>query len=382
MVIVLTKIDFKTNFIQLARSLHGDSYDYSGIDGLLKRNDTIPIKHNHCGNVTYVHAGHHVSNNIKPGYGCNVCFTGKVTTESFVKKCKLRYGDKFDYSKTVYIHPKIEIEFSCVEMGHLLFARPHRHYLSGKCQKCSGIKRRTKQDNFIEKCISIHGTNYSYDKVDYVDSTTYCIFKCNKCNFEFEQQPHRMISKSPNNKGGCPNYCYKQDSLSTKTFIEKAKEIHGEKYCYDSVVYIKYDTILDIFCKKCNMFFKQQASRHLNGQNCGRCKYVSKSISGAENVWLDSIKIDAQYRQLKIPKTRYFADALIDKTIYEYLGDYWHGNPRVYAPDVFNERTKTTMGNLYARTVSRHNKLLSLGYTVKFVWESDYDNGLLFSDVL
>jgi G:T-mismatch repair DNA endonuclease (very short patch repair protein) len=37
------------------------------------------------------------------------------------------------------------------------------------------------------------------------------------------------------------------------------------------------------------------------------------------------------------------------------------------------------MGELYDRTLERHSKLENLGYTVRFVWELDYDAGLRFS---
>lgn len=38
------------------------------------------------------------------------------------------------------------------------------------------------------------------------------------------------------------------------------------------------------------------------------------------------------------------------------------------------------MGDLYDRTLDKQNKLEKLGYQVKFVWELDYDAGLLFSE--
>jgi len=62
------------------------------------------------------------------------------------------------------------------------------------------------------------------------------------------------------------------------------------------------------------------------------------------------------------------------KTIYEFYGDWWHGNPSLYAPDLFNVKTKTTMGKLYHRTLEREKKLRRAGYDVISIWEADYRN--------
>lgn len=63
-------------------------------------------------------------------------------------------------------------------------------------------------------------------------------------------------------------------------------------------------------------------------------------------------------------------------TIYEFLGDYFHGNL-----EKFNPLSKTyygkTMEYLNEKTFDRLNIIKSLGYNVKYVWESDYlKNGL------
>lgn len=65
-------------------------------------------------------------------------------------------------------------------------------------------------------------------------------------------------------------------------------------------------------------------------------------------------------------------DGLCDKTVYEYLGDYWHGNPTVFSPSKMNTRAGKTYGELYRETTERLSKLVRAGYTVKYVWEGDW----------
>jgi hypothetical protein len=60
------------------------------------------------------------------------------------------------------------------------------------------------------------------------------------------------------------------------------------------------------------------------------------------------------------------------KTILEFHDDYYHGNPRKYPADDWNETTKCTFGSLSENTMGRMHKLRDLGYTVMYVWEQDF----------
>ena len=59
--------------------------------------------------------------------------------------------------------------------------------------------------------------------------------------------------------------------------------------------------------------------------------------------------------------------------IYEFYGDYWHGNPKVYKPGDMNMANKKTFGELYSKTMERENYLKSLGYKIISIWESDFN---------
>ena len=59
-------------------------------------------------------------------------------------------------------------------------------------------------------------------------------------------------------------------------------------------------------------------------------------------------------------------------TIYEFLGDFWHGNPEVYDFNDFNRSNKTKFQDLYGQTFDRLNFIKSLGYNVKYIWENDF----------
>jgi hypothetical protein len=61
------------------------------------------------------------------------------------------------------------------------------------------------------------------------------------------------------------------------------------------------------------------------------------------------------------------------KTIYEFLGNYWHGNPKLFSPNGVNICNQKTFGELYQDTFDRLHRLKLFGYKIKYVWEQEWD---------
>ena len=75
-------------------------------------------------------------------------------------------------------------------------------------------------------------------------------------------------------------------------------------------------------------------------------------------------------REVKIG--RYFVDGLIDKDVYEFFGDYYHGNPKIYSSE---ERIKgSTVGEKWEKDKNRAEIIKSKGYNFKVIWESDWSD--------
>ena len=43
-----------------------------------------------------------------------------------------------------------------------------------------------------------------------------------------------------------------------------------------------------------------------------------------------------------------------ENCVFEYHGDFWHGNPKIYNQEEMNSITKTTYGELYNKTLKKH----------------------------
>lgn len=58
----------------------------------------------------------------------------------------------------------------------------------------------------------------------------------------------------------------------TKLFIEKARAVHGDRYGYDRVVYVRARDKVAITCKK-HGDFGQTPDNHLSGSGCAKCGF-------------------------------------------------------------------------------------------------------------
>ena len=124
------------------------------------------------------------------------------------------------------------------------------------------IKRITTRE-FIKKAKQIHGNKYNYSKINYKTAMIKVIIIC-KIHGEFNQIPSSHLLKH-----GCPR-CAKNKKLTTKEFIKKAKQIHGNKYDYSKTKYINSKIKITIICNQHGKFL-QSPNNHLNRNSCPKC---------------------------------------------------------------------------------------------------------------
>lgn len=178
-------------FIEKAKKIHGDKYDYSksiynGYHRLLtitcpKHGDFQQLPSNHIA-----------------GMGCKLCcYHHQSNTKEFIEKAKLIHGDKYDYSKVNYIKAKIGVNITCPIHGDFL-QTPNDHLDGCGCPSCSFDNKRKVFGNFLQQAQTIHGNKYSYDLVNYKNNRTKICITCPE-HGEFLQTPINHISGC-----GCP----------------------------------------------------------------------------------------------------------------------------------------------------------------------------------
>lgn len=81
-----------------------------------------------------------------------------------------------------------------------------------------------------------------------------------------------------------------------------------------------------------------------------------------------------QYRDFfKAENKVIFYDIKYENKVIEIYGDYWHANPKIYAPDWFNYCRSNTALQMWQQDEYRTNLIKSRGYDLLIVWESDYN---------
>lgn len=252
-------------FVEKAKAKHGDRYDYSNAryDG-----DTLnviircPIH----GEVT-VDAATHLQGGI-----CPKCREEKkMTTEKFIAKAKEIWGDKFDYSETVYTGYDNKVKVYCKECGKNFEQYAGALLKKIGCPYCTGRHRTTEE--FIRLARAKHGDKFDYSMVTYVNTKTPVKIKCNDCGYVFEQTPQDHLQATVCPRCNRPNY-----KMTFEEFLTKAREIHGDKYDYtrvkenwDKIKNIQKENV-EIWCKIHGCYFKQTPYSHVVvGCGCTLC---------------------------------------------------------------------------------------------------------------
>lgn len=179
-------------FIEKAKAVHGDKYDYSTTvyKGGPKKVDIICKEHG----VFTVHASAHVSESRKAG--CKYCGSKATTLEDFLKKSKEVHGDKYDYVDVEYVNTTTKVQIVCKEHGP--FWQIPKNHIKGcgcpSCGNCNTTTYRTKSnEEFIEQLKDIYKDGqYTYENTKYTGKEAKVIVNCTK-HGEFTKQAKSLL---------------------------------------------------------------------------------------------------------------------------------------------------------------------------------------------
>lgn len=296
-------------------------------------------------------------NGFQQGHRCPICSGKKKKTIEEVRAVFEARG--FGLLTSVYVNKKSPLEYVC----------PNKHYgqiswdsfNQGKgCLECAGRKKKSLKE--VKKLFedkgyivlsNIYTNNKQPMKVVCPNGHTTSI------------QAARFISGR-----GCP-LCAKNRK---KTPEEVENHIKSFGYIPDMGSYENCDSLITIMCDNGHKF-ETTGEYFYSGNRCPFC-YKGR-VSRISQEWLDFLGIGEDFRETTIKIGKRHAqrvDAYVPdtNTIYEFLGDYWHGNPIKYDPNMKHPVSKKTFGELYLETRSRIKTLQEAGYNLVYIWESEW----------
>lgn len=206
---------------------------------------------------------------------------------------------------------------------------------------------------------------------------------------EVNKKKGRKKECHPNWKGGKRIHKCKICNKSFEVPIYRSERGYG-KYCSKTCeLELKKAQWVKISCLKCNKEFYDRKKKNRKFCSCscraiynksylnGKDNFINGTIpsvsSKMENYFLDYLNIDKNDRQIVI--SCFKVDGLKNQNIYEFLGDYWHGNPEIFINPVdINKSLNKSFGELYTITFKRFEKLKILGYKIYYIWENDWKN--------
>jgi hypothetical protein len=147
-------------------------------------------------------------------------------------------------------------------------------------------------EQWLQEAIKVHGDKYNYDKVKYINNRTKVCIICS-IHGEFFQTPDMHIRL----KYGCKKCSTqllkeKNKKAYAQMFMQKAKNVHNNKYKYSVPLYFSAIDKIEIICS-IHGNFKQIANQHLQGSGCPKCADKLRKISKTKplNSFINDSKI-------------------------------------------------------------------------------------------
>lgn len=234
-------------------------------------------------------------------------------------------------------------------------------------------KKVTTQD-FINRSKEHHGDKFDYSLTEYTKNS-------NKVRIICPTHGEFLQTASDHMRGiGCSK-CGRESTglqkrLTTQEFIEKANNVHSNKFDYSKVDYRVSTEKVEIICPTHGSFF-QQPAEHLSGNGCRKCKYKihsdnlkdttesfiikAKEIHGERydyslveyiSSW-DKIKIICDKHGVfeQMPNFHIHNKSGCPKCKYEKLGDIHRKSP-----ELFIQQAEIKHDNKYDYSITNYNK--------------------------
>lgn len=195
----------------------------------------------------------------------------KLTQEEVISRCK-KIHPEYNYDKLIYVNANTPFIVTCPIHGDFE-TRASRFIMGAKCgcPKCNtGFIKYVSLEEFKRRCIE-QFPNYDYSKANFKGEYNKITVTCNIHNYTWNPTIKDLM-----NGHGCPlcgrESLQKTQALTLQEFIQKAREIHGNKYDYSKADYYNSSTPITIICPKHGEFQTTPNSHLSQKTGCPRCK--------------------------------------------------------------------------------------------------------------
>lgn len=282
-------------FIARSKRLFPGKYDYAETSFTLT-NDTIRIICRAHGSFEQL-----ASNHLAAKEGCAKCVYQKrfgferqphelsgrskkarfaqtkkrLSQQEFVERAMAAHGKRYDCSRAIYRTQYDGVSVGCGDHGLFTIA-PHNLWKGGGCPNCAraerGMARRLTTEEFVLRANAIHGAKYTYTNTMYTTAKAKVSVTC-AVHGDFSVLPSNHLAGR-----GC-YVCSQERKVvllnnvarhSQEEVIARFKSVHGFKYDYSLVRYIRSIDPVQIGCPEHGLF-DQAPVHHFDGKGCPKC---------------------------------------------------------------------------------------------------------------
>ena len=378
------------DFIRRARKVHGNRYDYSKVE-YVKSSEKVAIICPEHGRFWQTPNAHFV------GKGCKSCadkirgLKRRLTTDEFIRNVKAVHGERYDYSKVVYVSAKSKVTIICPVHGEFE-QRALNHYIGRGCHECGGNKPLT-LDRLIERANKIHKGRYDYSRVEYQNVDTKVEIICPDHGSFFQRPAAHLRGFGCDRCGQIETG--KSLAHSLDRFLEDARQSHGDRYDYSQVEYVNALSKVTIICPK-HGAFQQTPASHIRDIGCPACAesgfdpsepgllyYIAVATDDGDTRYKIGITNNtvagrfppADLARIRIVKTWQFSVGRVAaereaEILYQYAGDRYYGpeiligagNTEIFTHDIlgldrrddeFGQPVVDADANLISRPIQR-----------------------------
>jgi hypothetical protein len=215
------------DFIEKARKVHGDKYDYSQVKyegGHTKVTIFCPIHNNYFEQT----ASSHLS-----GSGCKLCRNEDLSNrfnmgrEGFIERAEKVHGDKYDYSMVVYKNNQTPVNIICKKHNTVFKQEPSNHLIGQGCPICN----ESKGEGFLRVWFDKNNVKYVREKKFDDCFTKDKRGKCYKLEFDFYLPDYNLcVEWDGISHFEARDFHGGEETFKRRQFLDKLKD----KYCEDN----------------------------------------------------------------------------------------------------------------------------------------------------
>lgn len=202
-----------------------------------------------------------------------------LTIEDVIARFRNRHGDRYDYCRVQYQGSAVNVEIICKRHG-VFSTQPQHHWKDVGCKLCAFEERRISKSEFEERAKKHFCDRYDYSHFSELPPFGKKVpILCRIHGILFQQEARNHMKghlgcpkcKSLNLSGPADTRgTHRTEASLTSAFVEKAKNVHGERYDYSRFNYTTLAGKGTIICRQ-HGEFQQCPSNHLCGSDCPIC---------------------------------------------------------------------------------------------------------------